>query len=190
MRILLLDNYDSFTYNLYDYLLQCGVDCFVLKNDAISLSDFEQLQMDAAVLSPGPQTPLEAGCLMDFIAYFKERLPILGVCLGHQALGMAYGAQLVRAAVPVHGKTSDIRHDGTGLFADLLNPMQVMRYHSLILEGAEQTDFQPIAWTNTGEVMACAHTQRPLWGVQFHPESILTPDGMRLLQNWLRLLNT
>jgi anthranilate synthase component II len=187
MHILLLDNYDSFTYNLYDYLLQTGASCTVLRNDAPELADLEALRCDAIVLSPGPQQPSDAGRLMDFVDFFGPRKPILGVCLGHQALGEWCGLTLKRATVPVHGKTSDIRHDGAGLFAGLPNPMTVMRYHSLILEPSAECAYQLTAWTDTGEIMAAQHATLPLWGVQFHPESIGTPDGMRLLKNWMRL---
>jgi anthranilate synthase/aminodeoxychorismate synthase-like glutamine amidotransferase len=185
MRLLLLDNYDSFTYNLYDYLLQTGVQCTVLRNDAFGVPDFPDLRFDAAVLSPGPRTPTDAGILMAFIHYFHAHKPMLGVCLGQQALGQYFGAPLLRAQAPMHGKTSLIRHQGHPLFEGIGSPTEVMRYHSLILGSLDNTPFDCIASTEQGEIMAISHRFLPLWGVQFHPESILSPAGFRMIQNWV-----
>lgn len=185
MKVLLLDNYDSFTYNLYDYLLQAGAECQVLRNDAVSLLNFEQLDFDALVLSPGPERPTNAGLMMPLLARLFDKKPILGICLGHQALGELFGAPLVKAHLPMHGKTSQITHYGHPLFNHLPPRFAVMRYHSLLLESLEGTPLQAIAHTDEGEIMALAHPALPLLGVQFHPESVLTEWGLRLLQNWV-----
>lgn len=186
MQILLIDNYDSFTYNLYDYLLQLGADCRVMRNDEMTPDAFESLQFDAAVLSPGPGRPNEAGVLMPFIDYFHRRKPLLGVCLGHQAIGEFFGAPLVHAAVPMHGKTSRIVHGQTGLFEDIDEYCEVMRYHSLLLATLEHTPLRVTARTEQGEIMAFEHENLPIWGVQFHPESVLTPDGLTMMGNWVK----
>lgn len=186
MKILLLDNYDSFTYNLYDYLLQAGAQCQVLRNDACSLEEFERLDFDALVLSPGPERPAGAGLMLPLIAQFFDKKPILGICLGHQALGEFFGANLVKAQLPMHGKTSQITHSGHPLFVDLPTQFAVMRYHSLLLESLEGTPLHSIAQTAEGEIMALAHETLPLLGVQFHPESILTEWGLELLKNWVK----
>ncbi|MEO6036779.1 MAG: aminodeoxychorismate/anthranilate synthase component II [Saprospiraceae bacterium] len=185
MKILLLDNYDSFTYNLYDYLLQAGAQCQVLRNDALSLSEFGQLDFDALVLSPGPERPAQAGLMMPLLEQWFDKKPILGICLGHQALGELFGARLSAARQPMHGKTSSITHQGHPLFAGIPSPVEVMRYHSLLLESLEGTPLQSIAQTEEGEIMALAHPALPLLGVQFHPESILTEWGLQLLKNWV-----
>ncbi len=181
--ILLLDNYDSFTYNLRDYILQLGLPCRVVRNDEMSLEEIEQLDFSAAVISPGPQTPSQAGITNAFIARFHTQKPLFGVCLGLQAIGEFYGARLVKAARPMHGKTSAITHNSHALFAGLPPEIEVMRYHSLVIEGVEETPLQIIAHSDN-EVMAIAHPDLPIAGVQFHPESILTPDGLQLLRNW------
>ena len=184
-KILLLDNYDSFTYNLYDYLLQLGASCQVIRNDALSLEELQQLDFEGIVLSPGPKTPRDAGILMELIGHFFDKKPILGICLGHQAIGEFFDAHLTRADVPTHGKTSLIRTTAHPLFHGLPTTFEVMRYHSLLLKKMEHTDLQAIAWTDRDEIMALAHKKLPLWGVQFHPESILTQHGLKLLNNWL-----
>ncbi len=186
MKVLLLDNYDSFTYNLCDYLLQAGAECRVLRNDACSLDEFEALDFDALVLSPGPARPADAGLMMPLIARLFDKKPILGICLGHQALGEFFGAPLVRASLPMHGKTSPITHDGHPLFGHLPSQFSVMRYHSLLLESLEGTPLRAIAHTDEGEIMALTHTSLPLLGVQFHPESVLTEWGLELLKNWVK----
>lgn len=187
MNILLLDNYDSFTYNLYDYLLQTGVHCTVLRNDAFELIDLEDIDFQAIVLSPGPGRPADAGMMMQVIARYHTRMPILGICLGHQALGEFFGAKLVLASEPVHGKTSLIEHEATGLFTGIPVPLQVMRYHSLVLESLEGTPLLCTARTQNGEIMALRHQTLPLTGVQFHPESILTEYGLEIMRNWIDL---
>ena len=188
MKILLIDNYDSFTYNLYDYLLQTGVECVVFRNDAFSLVDLEQIDFQAIVLSPGPKRPSDAGLMMHVIEQYHTRLPILGICLGLQGLGEFFGAKLVKAAVPMHGKTSLIQHNGHRLFKDIPTPFTVMRYHSLLLQSLDETALECLATTATGEIMALAHQTLPLFGVQFHPESILSEHGLLLLRNWVDFL--
>ena len=187
-KILLVDNYDSFTYNLYDYLLRLGVACEVVRNDAMTLQEFKSLTFDGLMLSPGPKTPRDAGHLMALIEYFFDKKPILGVCLGHQALGEFFGAALIRATVPVHGKTSRIFTVKHPIFDGLPADFEVMRYHSLILKNLENTDLKAIATTSEGEIMALCHRRLPIWGVQFHPESILTEHGLPMLSNWVKSL--
>ncbi|MFN8299089.1 MAG: aminodeoxychorismate/anthranilate synthase component II [Chitinophagales bacterium] len=181
--VLLLDNYDSFTYNLRDYILQLGLPCRVVRNDEMSLEEIAKLDFAAAVISPGPKTPAEAGITPAFISRFHKSKPLFGVCLGLQAIGEFYGAKLVKAEAPMHGKTSVISHTGHGLFAGLPREIEVMRYHSLVLKEVVQTPLQVIA-TSGKEVMAIAHPELPIAGVQFHPESVLTPHGLQLLRNW------
>jgi anthranilate synthase/aminodeoxychorismate synthase-like glutamine amidotransferase len=184
--ILLIDNYDSFTWNLYDYLSQLGKEVQVYRNDAISISDMATMPVESIVLSPGPETPNEAGITLSVINHFHQHVPMLGVCLGYQAIGMFFGAELVRSITPMHGKTSFINHHAEGLFEGLPNPLEVMRYHSLnISRIPEELDI--IATTSQHEPMALKHRFWPLYGVQFHPESIGTPQGLPLLKNWLQL---
>jgi len=182
--LLLLDNYDSFTYNLYDYLYQLGIDCKVLRNDECTIADLEALPLKAIVISPGPGRPEDSGITMQVIEHFHAKLPILGICLGHQALGLYFGAKLVRGLEPVHGKTSPVTHNSDLVFEGILSPFPVMRYHSLVLEGLEGTPLDIIATTADSIPMAIKHRELPLYGFQFHPESILTPDGLKLLGNW------
>lgn len=186
MKILLLDNYDSFTYNLYDYLLQTGVSCRVLRNDALSPEQFDALSFDALVFSPGPRRPANAGVMPALIERYHRHLPMLGICLGHQALGEFFGARLVKARVPMHGKTTPVLHNGHPLFAGIPSPFTVMRYHSLLLESLDGTPLECTAATADGEIMALSHRSLPIAGVQFHPESILTEHGLRLLENWVQ----
>ncbi len=185
MRILLIDNYDSFTYNLYDYLLRCGVEVIVVRNDEWTLAEFKAFDFDGLVISPGPSRPADAGIMNQVLAYFYDKKPVLGICLGHQAIGEFFGAELVKARLPVHGKTSVIQHDGQGIFKDLPREFQVMRYHSLILKDLEGIPLQATAFTYEGEIMGLRHSFLPISGVQFHPESILTEYGLPLLNNWL-----
>lgn len=185
MPILLLDNYDSFTYNLYDYLLQAGADCIVVRNDVLSLPEIERLGVAAVVLSPGPKRPADAGIMMSLIGAWHHRIPMLGICLGHQALGEFFGARLVKARVPVHGKTTPVQHFGHPLFRGVPARFSAMRYHSLVLESVAHLPLECIAQTDEGEIMALAHLTLPLTGVQFHPESIGTEFGLQLLKNWL-----
>lgn len=188
--VLLLDNYDSFTYNLRDYVLQLGKTCVVVRNNEMSLEEISTLPFSSALISPGPKTPHQAGITMAFIERFYAQKPILGICLGHQALGEFFGAELVRAPKPMHGKTSAVYHQNHFLFIGVPQPFQAMRYHSLVLTGLHKTPLQVIAHTAENEVMAIAHEHLPLAGVQFHPESILTPCGLQILRNWFDAIQT
>ena len=185
--ILLIDNYDSFTWNLYDYLSQLGKQVLVYRNDAISIPEIAEMKPEAIVLSPGPETPNEAGITLSVIKSFHEVIPMLGVCLGYQAIGMFFGAELIRSETPMHGKTSFINHNQAGLFSGLPNPLEVMRYHSLNI-GSIPKDIEISAATDLFEPMALKHRSLPIYGVQFHPESIGTQQGLPLLKNWLRVL--
>jgi len=182
--ILLVDNYDSFTFNLRDYLLQLKLDCRVIRNDDRSLSDIELMNPSAIVFSPGPKTPSDAGQMMELIGRFHNSIPLLGICLGHQAIGEFFGAKLVKANKPMHGKTSEVIFEEHPLFKNLSNPFTVMRYHSLILDDVFNTPLKIIARTNQEEIMAIVHNTLPICGLQFHPESILTPVGLQILTNW------
>jgi para-aminobenzoate synthetase component 2 len=189
--LLLIDNYDSFTYNLYQYFCQLGAEVLVKRNDELQLADIERLAPQHLVVSPGPCTPDEAGISLAAIRHFAGKLPILGVCLGHQALGQAFGAKVVRAREVMHGKTSAIRHFDSGVFHGLNNPLTVTRYHSLVLEAATLPDcFEVTAWSERegvrDEIMGIRHRQLALEGVQFHPESILSEQGHQLLDNFLK----
>jgi anthranilate synthase/aminodeoxychorismate synthase-like glutamine amidotransferase len=189
--LLVIDNYDSFTYNLVQYLGEMGQAPEVRRNDAISVEEVGAMRPRAIILSPGPRTPAEAGITVPVIRRWGAGIPILGVCLGHQAIGEAYGGRVVRASRIMHGKTSRVVHDGTGLFEGLASPLEVMRYHSLIVERASLPgDLQILATAldNPDEVHALRHRQYPVWGVQFHPESILTTGGRTLLANFLRMI--
>jgi anthranilate synthase/aminodeoxychorismate synthase-like glutamine amidotransferase len=184
--VLLVDNYDSFTYNLYQYLGELGADVRVVRNDELSAEAAIALAPERIVISPGPGTPDQAGITLDLIRRAAGRIPVLGVCLGHQALGQAFGGQVRRAPKLMHGKTSPIHHDGRTLFARLPDPFTATRYHSLIVERDSVPESLEIsAWTDDGIVMGLRHRQYPLEGVQFHPESILTTVGKDLLRNFL-----
>ena len=184
--LLMIDNYDSFTYNLVQYFGELGEDVRVMRNDAIMLADIEALAPDRVCLSPGPGTPGEAGICVSLLRRFAGKLPILGVCLGHQAIGAAFGGQVVRAARVMHGKTDAVTHTGTGVFAGLPIPFTATRYHSLAIERATLPDCLEItAWTADGEIMGVRHRDFAIEGVQFHPESILTEHGHALLKNFL-----
>ncbi|MBP1752696.1 MAG: trpG [Geobacteraceae bacterium] len=186
--LLMIDNYDSFTYNLVQYLGQLGEQVAVYRNDRITLEEIEILAPERIVVSPGPCTPLEAGISVPAIRHFAGRIPILGVCLGHQAIGAAFGGKVVRSGYLMHGKTSPIHHDGKGLFKGLPNPFEATRYHSLIVERSTLPECLEItAWVEEGEIMGMQHKELPLWGVQFHPESILTVNGMDILRNFLEM---
>jgi para-aminobenzoate synthetase component II len=185
-RVLLLDNYDSFTYNLFQYLGELGAEVFVVRNDQISVDEVLDLPLDHIVISPGPGNPDQAGISLELIRRSKGRVPLLGVCLGHQALGQALGGQVVRARSLMHGKTSAIHHDGRTVFHELPNPFTATRYHSLVV--ARETVpacLEVSAWTEDGVVMGLRHRELPLEGVQFHPESIMTAAGKDLLRNFL-----
>ncbi len=188
LKILLIDNYDSFTYNLYDYFLQLGAECLVIRNNEIPFEEIHNISFDAIVLSPGPKKPENAGFMMELIAYYFDKIPLLGICLGHQGIGKFFGASLQKANLPMHGKTSSIHHQQHPLFKNLPEQYKVMRYHSLLLKELEQTPLLAIAQTEENENMAIAHPQLPIYGVQFHPESILTEHGLQLLGNWLTLV--
>ena len=186
--ILLLDNYDSFTYNLYQYLGELGAEVTVVRNDEMSADAVLGLGPQAVVISPGPGTPDQAGVSLDLIRRCTGHIPLLGVCLGHQALGQAFGGLVVRAPKLMHGKTSEIHHDGRALFAGLPQPFTATRYHSLVVDRESVPDsLEVTAWTEDGVVMGLRHRRHKLEGVQFHPESILTHAGKDLLRNFLRL---
>lgn len=184
--LLLIDNYDSFTWNLYQYFCELGAEVVVKRNDEIGLADIEQLAPEKLVISPGPCTPNEAGISLAAINHFAGKLPILGVCLGHQAIAQAFGATIVRAEQVMHGKTSAITHSGSGVFRGLNNPLTVTRYHSLLIAPETLPDcFEITAWTDKQEIMGIRHRSLALEGVQFHPESILSEQGHALLANFL-----
>ncbi len=184
-RILLVDNYDSFTWNLVQYLGELGASVHVVKNDEVTVADVAAARPDGVLLSPGPCTPNEAGVCLPILGELAGELPILGVCLGHQAIGQAFGGKVVRAGRLMHGKTSPIEHDGSGVFAGLPSPFEATRYHSLIVERASlPACLRVTAWTAEGEIMGLSHVEHDVHGVQFHPESILTTHGKALLANW------
>jgi anthranilate synthase component II len=184
--LLVIDNYDSFTYNLVQYLGELGQDVRVVRNDGIAVADIAGLAPSHIVISPGPCTPNEAGISLDVIGAYAGKIPILGVCLGHQSIGQAFGGKIVRAARVMHGKTSQIHHDGKGVFAGLPNPFEATRYHSLLIEPASVPDCLDVtAKTAEDEIMAVRHKTLPVEGVQFHPESFLTTVGKELLANFI-----
>ena len=188
--LLVLDNYDSFTYNLVQYLGELGEDPVVKRNDEITVDDIGTMGVTRMVISPGPCTPSEAGITVSAIRRWGKSIPTLGVCLGHQAIGEAYGGKVVRARTLMHGKTSRITHDGKGLFKDVPNPLEVMRYHSLVVEtDSLPAELEVLARSSdySTEIHAIKHRDHPVWGVQFHPESILTQNGKDILRNFLRL---
>ena len=188
MRLLLIDNYDSFTYNLSQSLQVLGAEVVVVRNDKMSVDEAIEMAPTHLVISPGPGRPEDAGVSMDMIAAFAERIPVLGVCLGHQSIAQLFGGQVTRAQRLMHGKDSPVYHDGQTLYLGLPNPFQAGRYHSLsVPEAGVPSDFRVSAYTSDGEVMGIRHKTLPLEGVQFHPESILTPEGDRVLQNFLEL---
>jgi len=184
----LVDNYDSFTYNLYDYLAQLGAQCTVIRNDEYTLDAIQAMTFDGLVLSPGPKTPKDAGLLMQLIHTFHRSTPLMGICLGHQGICEYFGGTLTKASLPMHGKTSMLTHTRHVLFENTPSPYEVMRYHSLIIKNIENTDLEVISTTSEGEIMAIAHRELPVFGVQFHPESILTQNGLQLLNNWLTIV--
>ncbi|MGB2692438.1 MAG: aminodeoxychorismate/anthranilate synthase component II [Thermodesulfobacteriota bacterium] len=186
--ILMIDNYDSFTYNLVHYLAELGEEVVVHRNDKIELEDIGKLNPDMMVVSPGPCTPKEAGISVDAIKEFAGRMPILGVCLGHQSVAYAYGAEIVRADRLLHGKTSEIHHDGKGIYIDIPDPFEATRYHSLLINKNSLPDeFEVTSWTDEGEIMGIRHKEHLIEGVQFHPESILTKHGKDLLRNFITI---
>ncbi|SER90149.1 anthranilate synthase component 2 [Gracilibacillus ureilyticus] len=188
--ILLIDNYDSFTYNLYQYISELGKEVEVIRNDKISIREIEQMNPQAIILSPGPGTPDEAGICIDVVKQLATKFPILGICLGHQAIGEAFGARVIHAGQIKHGKTSMIRHNNDEMFSYLEQPLEVMRYHSLVIE--RETIPEELLITATamddGEIMAVKHTYLPVYGLQFHPESIGTGKGKKLLNNFFEAI--
>jgi anthranilate synthase component 2 len=185
--ILVIDNYDSFTYNLVQYLGELGAELRVVRNDAMSADEVVAMHPERLVISPGPGTPNDAGVSLEVIRRLGATTPILGVCLGHQSIGQAYGATVARAQSQMHGKTSQIRHDNAGVFAGLPNPFTATRYHSLaVLKDTVTPDLEVTAWSEDGEIMGMRHRRHPVEGVQFHPESILTVEGKKLLANFLK----
>ena len=189
--ILLIDNYDSFVYNLARYVHQLGYEYQVVRNDAMTLKDIEQLNPSHIILSPGPCTPNEAGITLDVIQHFANKIPILGICLGHQAIGQAFGGTVVRADFPMHGKASAIHHDGRGIFQNIETPFKAGRYHSLVLSDLTLPEdvLRVTARTSDGVIMAIQHIEYPIVGLQFHPESVLTEHGYVLLLNFLDRAN-
>jgi anthranilate synthase component 2 len=186
--ILLIDNYDSFTFNLYHFLGEVGAECDVWRNDKLSVDDALAMRPEAIVLSPGPCTPNEAGICLDLIAAAAGKVPLFGVCLGHQAIGQAFGGTVIRAPEPMHGKVSRISHTGTDILEGLPTPFSATRYHSLVVEkGTLPDELVPTAWTEDGLVMAMHHRTLPIFGVQFHPESIASEHGHRILANFLAI---
>ena len=186
--ILVIDNYDSFTYNLVQYFGELGSELIVRRNDKIGLDEIEKLQPERVCISPGPGTPLDAGISNELIRQFGPRIPILGVCLGHQCIGHVFGGEIVRASRLMHGKTSPILHEGDGVFHGLPNPFEATRYHSLIVRRETfPAELEILAETSDGEIMGLRHRQFPIHGVQFHPESIMTGEGKALLANFLAL---
>lgn len=189
--LLMIDNYDSFTYNLVQYFGELGQDIKVYRNDAITLDEIEQMQPDMLVISPGPCTPDKAGVTMNAIRRFAGRIPMLGVCLGHQAIGQVFGAKVVKAAQPVQGKTSFVQHDGRTIYKGIDNPLRVCRYHSLVLQpDSIPDDLEITATTEDGEIMGIRHKNYIIEGVQFHPEAILTHQGRELLSNFIGMVKS
>ncbi len=186
--IVVLDNYDSFVGNVARYLVELGEDVTVLRNDAVDVAGLAALGAEAIVISPGPCGPGEAGVSTEAVRAFSGQMPILGVCLGHQCVGAAFGARIVRARQPMHGRSSPVFHNGTGLFSGLPSPLRVGRYHSLAVEVPDIAPLRVTAWAEGGDVMAIEHTEHPTFGVQFHPESVLTEGGYRLFANFLARL--
>lgn len=190
--ILLVDNYDSFTFNLKDYLEQLGCEVVVIRNTDVALLDIDPEIYSGIVLSPGPGTPATSGYLMQVIENNWNRLPVLGICLGHQALGQFFGMELVRAGYPMHGKISELYHNGHVMFKGLPARFEVCRYHSLVLKGGKETrnpDLEITGWSEDHAIMAIAHRSELLWGLQYHPEAILTQHGLELLGNWVNVIN-
>lgn len=184
--LLMIDNYDSFTYNIVQYFGELGEDVRTVRNDEVTLNDIDTLKPDRICISPGPKSPADAGVSVDVLKEFAGKLPILGVCLGHQAIGAAFGGKVIRAKQVMHGKTSLIAHTGEGVFKGLPSPFTVIRYHSLAIERASLPDcLEVTAWTDDGEIMGVRHKEFDIEGVQFHPESILSEHGHALLKNFL-----
>lgn len=186
--ILVIDNYDSFVFNIARALVELGRTVQVVRNDRLSVDDAAALRPAAVILSPGPSRPEQAGISLDLVRRLSGRVPILGVCLGHQCIGQAFGGQVLRARRPLHGQASPVRHDGSRLFSGLANPLVVGRYHSLAVALPEAGPLRPTAWSEEGEIMGLEHHSHPTFGVQFHPESVLTPEGQAVLGNFVGLV--
>jgi anthranilate synthase/aminodeoxychorismate synthase-like glutamine amidotransferase len=186
--LLMIDNYDSFTYNLVQYLGELGEDIRVFRNNKITVGEIEELNPETIVISPGPCTPKEAGISAEVVRHFAGKIPLLGVCLGHQSVGAAFGGEIVRAGRLMHGKTSPIHHDGKGVFRGIEDPFEATRYHSLLIRRESLPDcFEITAWTDEGEIMGVRHREHLVEGIQFHPESILTRVGKDILKNFLTM---
>ncbi len=186
--LLMIDNYDSFTFNLVQYFGELGQKVKVLRNDEVSLDQIEDLNPEFIVISPGPCTPNEAGISIDIIKEFSGKIPILGVCLGHQAIGAAFGSKIIKADQIMHGKISDVIHDGSEIFQNIESPFQATRYHSLVIDPETLSeDFSVNAWTEDGTIMGIKHNSQEIYGLQFHPESLKTMDGMTMLNNFLKV---
>lgn len=184
MGVLLLDNFDSFTFNLVDYFLQLGINCDVVRND-VTLKDIKKLDPLALVISPGPEIPSKAGCLPQVLAEYIDKIPVLGICLGHQAIGEYYGMKLIKAKHPRHGKITSVSHNGNEIFKNISYQFNAVQYNSLILEHKTNSKIDIIATANNGQVMAIKHRDLPVWGLQFHPEAALTEHGLEMLKNWV-----
>jgi anthranilate synthase component 2 len=185
--LLMIDNYDSFTYNIVQYFGELGEPVVTVRNDELTIADIEAMKPDRICISPGPKTPAEAGISIEVLRHFKGKVPILGVCLGHQAIGAAFGGSVIRARQVMHGKTSPVAHTGVGVFKGLPSPFTVIRYHSLAIERSSLPDcLEVTAWTDDGEIMGVRHKEYDIEGVQFHPESILSEHGLALLKNFLQ----
>lgn len=185
----LIDNYDSFTHILHHYLLHTGNNCVVIRNDEVTVEELVELKPERLIISPGPQTPREAGISLEAIEYFHNKIPILGICLGHQALGMFFDAPLLHSPTPMHGKTSKVKHNGHFIFEGIGKEFEVMRYHSLCIDVSNNKELLPIAFsTDDNVLMACAHRNLPLIGLQFHPESVGTPCGQQMIDNWAKMI--
>ena len=187
--ILLIDNFDSFVYNLARYVVESGASVKVVRNNAITIDEIRALKPDGIILSPGPKSPNEAGICLSVVHELHKEFPILGVCLGHQAIGQAFGGDVVRAIKPMHGKTEIIEHSGVGVLADIASPTTVTRYHSLVVDMTNVKDLNVTSVTNKGEVMAIEHIRLPVYGVQFHPEAVLTEQGRAMIKNFLDICN-
>lgn len=186
--ILMIDNYDSFTYNLVQYIGELGIEVKVARNDELTIEIIETMNPQVIVVSPGPCTPSEAGISLEVITHFAGKIPILGVCLGHQAIGQAFGGKVIRADRLMHGKVSSVFHDGNGVNADMPNPFRATRYHSLLVERESFPDCLEItAWTEEGEIMGLRHKNYPVEGVQYHPESIMTEEGKKIIRNFVEM---
>lgn len=189
MTALLIDNFDSFTYNIYHYLLMCGIDCRLMRNDGPVMEALEKKEISGIVFSPGPMRPENHPVMFRILEKYHDQKPILGICLGHQAIGEFYGANLVMAPKPVHGKISGIKHNGHLMFSNIPEKLNVARYHSLAVTGLESTSLEVTSTTGDGTAMSLAHKEFPVWGVQFHPEAIQTEYGLQLLKNWTSIFS-